>query len=102
MNNTKDTQKKYRLGTVSKNILLEGSNQFNDAKLALNSNVDQDTFGKVTKHNTHDSQKVSPLPVGGHKAARNRQAYKNRHSYQKQSTKDEPHWKGQWNIHWRA
>ena len=28
INNTNDPQKKYRLGTVSKNILLEGLNQF--------------------------------------------------------------------------
>ena len=30
-NNINDPQKKHRLGTVSKNILLEGSNQFNGA-----------------------------------------------------------------------
>ena len=41
--------KKYRFGTVSKNILLEGLNQFHGANLALNSNVDQDTIGKRTK-----------------------------------------------------
>ena len=45
-----DPQKKYRIGTVSKNILLEGLNQFHGANLALNSDVDQDTFGKVTKY----------------------------------------------------
>ena len=32
-NNTKDPQKKYRLGTVSKNILLEGLSRFNGAPL---------------------------------------------------------------------
>ena len=42
-NNTNDPQKKYRLGTVSKNILLEGLNQFHGANLALSSDVDQDT-----------------------------------------------------------
>ena len=39
-----DPQKKYRLGTVSKIILLEGLNQFHGANLALNSDVDQDIF----------------------------------------------------------
>ena len=66
-NNTNDPQKKYRLGTVSKTILLEGLNQFHGANLTLNSDMDQDTFGKVTKHNTHDSQEVSPFPAGDHK-----------------------------------
>ena len=36
-----DPQKKYRLGTVSKNILLEGLNRFHGANLTLNSDVDQ-------------------------------------------------------------
>ena len=36
-------QKKYRLGTVSKNILLEDLNMFHVANLTLNSDVDQDT-----------------------------------------------------------
>ena len=40
---TNDPQKKYRLGTVSKNILLEGLNQFCGANLTLSSDVDQDT-----------------------------------------------------------
>ena len=40
--------------------------------LALNSDVDQDTFGTVEKHNIHDSQEVSPFPAGDHKATRNR------------------------------
>ena len=34
--------------------------------------MDQDTFGKVTKHNTHDSQEVSPFPADDHKATKNR------------------------------
>ena len=42
-NNTNDPQKKYRLGTVSKNILLEGLNQFHSANLTISSDVDQDT-----------------------------------------------------------
>ena len=33
---------------VSKNILLEGLNQFHGTNLTLDYNVDQDTFGKVT------------------------------------------------------
>ena len=41
INNTNDPQKKYHLGTVSKNILLEGLNQFHSANLS--SDVDQDT-----------------------------------------------------------
>ena len=44
---------------VSKNILLEGLNQFHGVNLVLNSDEDQDTFGKVTKHkktqHTHNS-----------------------------------------------
>ena len=69
--NINDPQKKYRLGTVSKNILLEGSNKFHGANLSLDSDVDQDTFGKVIKHNKYDSQEVSRFPAGGHKATRN-------------------------------
>ena len=38
--NTNDSQKKYRLGRVSKNILLEGLNQFPGANLTLSSEVD--------------------------------------------------------------
>ena len=67
-----DPQKKYRLGTVSKNILLEGLNQFHGANLALNSDVEPNTFRKVTKHNKHDNQEVSLLPAGDYKATRNR------------------------------
>ena len=43
INNTNDPQKKYRLGMVSKNILLEGLNRFHSANLTLSSDVDQDT-----------------------------------------------------------
>ena len=70
--NTNDPQKKYRFGTVSKNILLKGLNHFHGANLTLDSYVDQDTFGKVTKHNTHNSQEVRPFPAGDHKATKNR------------------------------
>ena len=56
---------------VSKNDLLDDFNQLHDANLTLDSNVDQDTFGKVTKHNTHDSQEVSSFPAGDHKATKN-------------------------------
>ena len=51
INNTNDPQKKYHLGTVSKNFELAGLIQFHGANLALNSDADQDTFWKVTKHN---------------------------------------------------
>ena len=56
------TEKKHKRSTkeVPPNILLEGLNHFYGANLALNSDVDQDTFRKVTKHNKHDSQEVSP------------------------------------------
>ena len=57
-----DPQNKYRRGTVSKNILLEGLNQFHGANLILDSDVDKGTFGKSTKHNTHDSQEAN-LPT---------------------------------------
>ena len=39
-----DSQKKHRLGTVSKNIVLEGLlNRFHGANLTLSSDVYQDT-----------------------------------------------------------
>ena len=79
-----------------KNILLEGLNQFHGANLALNSNVDQDTFEKVTKHNKHDSQDVSPFPAGEHKATKNRHdstTHTNmKHNLQKRSTKEAHPW----------
>ena len=88
----KDPQKKYRLGTV-----LEGLNQFYGANLTLDSDVSQDTFGRVTKHNTHNSQEVSHFPADDHKATT-----KNRHNItthtnmknnqQKRSTKEAPPW----------
>ena len=37
-----DLQKKYRLGRVFRNILLEGLNQFHSASLTLSSDVDQE------------------------------------------------------------
>ena len=40
---TDDPQKKYRFGTVSKNILLEGLDRIHGANLTISSNVDQDT-----------------------------------------------------------
>ena len=55
-----------------KNILLEGLKKFYGANLALNSDVDQDTFWKGTEQYKHDNQEVSPLPAGDHKATRNR------------------------------
>ena len=53
-------QKKYRLGMVNKNILLEGLNQFHGVNLTIDSDVGQDTYGEVTKHNTNYSQEVRP------------------------------------------
>ena len=50
---------------------MEGLNQFHSANLTLDSDVDQDTFGKMTKYNTHDSQEVSHSPAGDHKATKN-------------------------------
>ena len=41
--NTNDPQKKYRLGTASKNSLLKSLNRFHSANLTLSSDVDQDT-----------------------------------------------------------
>ena len=40
INITNDPQKKYRLGMVSKNILLEGLNRFHSSNLTLSSDVD--------------------------------------------------------------
>ena len=42
INSTNDPQKKYPLGTVSKNILLEGLNRFHGANVTLSSDVDQE------------------------------------------------------------
>ena len=67
IDNTNDLQKKYRLGTVSKHILLEGINLFHSANLTFDSDVDQDSFGKVTKHNTHTTAKMS---AADHKATK--------------------------------
>ena len=44
MNNTNAPQKKKRLRTVNRNILLEGLNLFHDANLTLSSDVDQETY----------------------------------------------------------
>ena len=41
--------------------------QLHGANLTLDSDEDQDTFGKVTKHNTHDSEEVSFFPTDGYK-----------------------------------
>ena len=43
INNTNDPQKKHCFWLVSKNILLEGFNQFHVANLILISGVDQNT-----------------------------------------------------------
>ena len=68
MNDSKDSQKKHRLGTV-----LEGLNMFNGINLAIRSDVNQDTYGKVTKTQENTTKKVSPIQAGDHKAAKNRQ-----------------------------
>ena len=39
---TNDPQKKYRLGTVSNNIILEDLNRFHGTNLSISSDVDQD------------------------------------------------------------
>ena len=67
-----DPQKNYNLGTVSKIILLDGLNKFHGANLTSSSDVDQGTFGKVTKYNKHNSQEVSSFPAGDHNATKNR------------------------------
>ena len=71
-NNTKRSTKEVPPWNGQKNVLLEGLNQFNGANLTLDPDVDQDTFGKVTKHNTHNSQEVNPFPAGDHKATKSR------------------------------
>ena len=50
-------------------MLLEGLNQFHGANLSINSDADQDTFWKVTKHNKHNNQEVSTFPKGTSTAA---------------------------------
>ena len=63
---------KYRLGTVSKNILLKGLNQFHGANLTLHSDVDQDLFGEVTQHTTNDRKDVRSFLACDHNATKNR------------------------------
>ena len=65
----------------------------------------QDTNGKVTNSQldtTNESQEVSPLPAGDHKAHTNRRAQKySKHKTEqkhKRSTKEVPPWNGQENI----
>ena len=46
----------------------------NGTNLNLSSDVDQDTYGKVTIYNkTQKNKEVSPFSAGDHKVARNRQ-----------------------------
>ena len=66
-----DPLKSAALERSVKIILLEGLNQYHGANLAPNSDVDQDTFVKVTKHNKQDGQEVRLFPAGDHKATRN-------------------------------
>ena len=88
-NNINDPQKKHRLGTVSKNILPEGLNQFNGAptsplvqmwiKISKGAKIrnrynqvphlTQDTNGKVTNSQLdtiNESQDVRLIPAGDH------------------------------------
>ena len=77
---------------------MEGLNQFNGANLTLNSDVGQDTFGKVTQHNKHNSQEVSPFPAGDHKATRNRHditTHQHKALLTKPIQKVAPPWNGQ-------
>ena len=60
--NTRHKNTEVPLLERSVNILLKGINQFHGVNLAIDSDVDQDTFEKLTKHNTHDSQEASPFP----------------------------------------
>ena len=84
MRNTTDPQKKYRLGTVSKNIsktfkVSKGANIWNRYNQVPH--LTQDTNGQVTKtqlDTTNESQEVSPFPAGDHKAHINRRSQ--RHS----------------------
>ena len=46
-NNINDPQKKRRLGTVSKNILLEGLNRFNSAPVAYHAVLTSKVFKSV-------------------------------------------------------
>ena len=47
---TNDPQRKYRLRTVSKNILLERLNRFQGANLTLSSDVGQVSFSGIGHH----------------------------------------------------
>ena len=90
-------RKKYRLGTVSKNIFMEGLNWFHGAKVSKAAKVKnrcnqvphltQDTNGKMTNsqlYTTNESQEVSPFPAGDHKAQINRDTQRhNKHKTEK-------------------
>ena len=63
----------------------------------------EDTNGKVTNSQldtTNESQEVSPFPAGDHKAHTNRRVQRHsKHKTEKthkRSTKEVPHWNGQW------
>ena len=55
INNTNDPQKKYRLGTVIKSILLEGLNWFHSANLTLSSDVDHSQIVWETANAIHQA-----------------------------------------------
>ena len=49
---------------------------FNSTNITLSPDVDQDTYGKQTKtqkHNTQENEEVKHYPACDHKAARNTQ-----------------------------
>ena len=90
----------YKLNTALERTVksLEGLNMFKGTNLTLISDVDPDTYGKVTKtrkHNTKESQEVNTFPAGDHKVARNRQESITNTTNKKWSTKEEPSWNGQ-------
>ena len=74
-----------------------GLNQFYGANLTLNSDVDQKTFGKVTKHNKHDSQEAALSQQVTTRLqgtdTQNTQTWSI--NQQKRSTKEAPPWNGQ-------
>ena len=102
INNTNDPQKKYHLGTVRKNILLEDLNQFYGANLALNSDVDTDTFGiKTQEITTHMTAKRSALSqqmttmLQGTETTAQHTPTNMMHNLQKRSSKEALPWNGQ-------
>ena len=85
------------------NILLEGLTQFHCANLTLNSDVDQNTFGKVIQHKKtqHMAAKRSALSQQVTTDFKKQTRHQNTLTWSitnKRSTKEAPSWNGQWNI----